>query len=372
MNKNIIIAVLGLFTLVLGACKNKGCTDPTAINYSEDAKKDDGSCEYENVPPVDSMSNVEGYGILDKLPGIWNGPVNSQTALGSFPEWIVDFRPISSSQISAKNELDSVNDIFMSFFVCKYDNAYKMAFRNGGGFAGNVRNSYMIIDSVSETSNHSFYRFSDPVAGKNRVYTEVTFKDDSLIMHTYTNQYNTLSEPVTHFIWKADLRDNSSTQNAISLFSYPQKEMTRDFSTTFDGLTEAVFYSAAADPYPENQQPYLGVSNVSVSITNPATVDPAKKVLILITTQPLFNGFNFIQANLDYRSRYVLVSADATTGFDFNYMHPGTYYLNAIYDNNGDGGFSSGDYMNSQFDQQFTLTDKGTVPVSVTINFQIP
>ena len=28
------------------SCKRKGCTDPTAVNYSEKAKKDDGSCNY--------------------------------------------------------------------------------------------------------------------------------------------------------------------------------------------------------------------------------------------------------------------------------------------------------------------------------------
>lgn len=370
----ITIAYLLVFStiILMSSCNRRGCTDPDALNYEEEARKDDGSCEYKDVGPIDENSEVEGYGILEKLPGIWNGPVTSPTPLGSFPEWIVDFRPISASQVSAKNELDSLNDIFMSFFICKYDNAYKIAFRNGGGFAGNVRNSYMIIDSVKETSAYSYYRFSDPISGGNRVYTEVTFKGDSITMHTYTNKYNTLSLPVTHMIWKADRRDLTSTQDAISLFDYPQKELTRDFTNTFDGLSEAVFYSASADPYPEQEQPYLGVSNVSIDITNPSTVDPGKKVLIIITTQPLFNGFSFNVANLDYRSRYVFVGAQSTTGYDFNYMHPGTYYLNAIYDNNGDLNFSSGDYMNSQFDKSFTLSEEGAVSVNLTINFQIP
>ncbi|MCB9198603.1 MAG: hypothetical protein H6600_09090 [Flavobacteriales bacterium] len=370
--KKIPLLLLVPVLMVVSSCNRKGCTDDQALNYDENAKKDDGSCEFATTPPIDTTMNVEGYGILNKLPGIWNGPVNSQTALGTFSEWIVDFRPISSSQISAKNELDSVNDIFMSFFICKYENAYKLAFRNGGGFAGNVRNSYMVIDSVSETSGQSFYRFSDPVSGGDRVYTEITFKDDSLIMHTYTNQYNTLTEPVTHFIWKADKRDDTSTQDAIAAFDFPQKELTRDFSSTFDGLSEAVFYSASLDPYPENEQPYLGVSNVTINISNPTTVDPTKKVLIIITTQPLFNGFTFNAGNLDYRSRYVLVGAESTTGYGFNYMHPGTYYLNAIYDENGDFGFSTGDYMNSQFDKSFTLSAEGTSQVNLTIDFQIP
>jgi hypothetical protein len=326
----------------------------------------------DSLPPISDTSTIKGFSILEKLPGIWHGPVTSSTPLGSYQEWIVDFRPISSAQVSAKNELDSLNDIFMSFFVAGFDQEYMIFFRNGGGFAGQVRNSYMKIDSVFEDASHSFYRFVDPVAGGDRVDTDITFKDDSLIMHVHTNVYNTLSEPVTHMIWKAELKDETSAQNAIDLFGFPQKNLVRDFSTTFDGLTEAVFYSAAADPYPEQEQPYLGNSNVTVNITNPPVIDPAKKVLIIVSTQPLFSGITFLPGNLIYRSRYVFVGADTPTGYNFNYMHPGSYYVNAIYDSNGDYNFSSGDYMNSAFDVPFTLTAGGTSNPSVTINFMIP
>ncbi len=330
------------------------------------------------VPPLDTItnipdtSNVIGYSILNKLPGIWHGPVTSATPLGSFQEWIVDFRPISSAQISAKNELDSLNDIFMSFFIAKYDSTFMMFFRNGGGFAGQVRNSYMKIDSVYESVNLSFYRFVDPISGGDRVDTDITFKDDSLIMHVHTNVYNTLSTPTTHMIWKAVLKDTTSAQHAIDHFDYPKKVMVKNFSTTFDGLSEAVFYSASADPYPEQDQPYLGISNVNVNITNPPILDPAKKVLIILTTQPLFDGFSFQVQNLKYRSRYVFVGALSTTGYAFNYMHPGAYYINAIYDNNGDFNFSSGDYMNGSFDVPFTLAAEGSISPTVTINFLIP
>ncbi len=47
--KSIFIASLVL-TFGLQSCKKKGCTDPKATNYSEDAKKDDGSCEYAPDP----------------------------------------------------------------------------------------------------------------------------------------------------------------------------------------------------------------------------------------------------------------------------------------------------------------------------------
>ncbi len=44
-------AVLLAVALTAGttSCKKKGCTDPLANNYSEEAKKDDGSCTYDDV-----------------------------------------------------------------------------------------------------------------------------------------------------------------------------------------------------------------------------------------------------------------------------------------------------------------------------------
>ena len=338
-------------------------------NDPDDTNPPDGSCQ---LAAISETSEVMGYGMLEKVPGIWNGPVSSPTPLGSFPEWIVDFRPISAAQVSAKNELDSLNDIFMSFFLVKHNCEYKLAFRNGGGFAGLTRNSYMIIDSLNETSTRSYYRFVDPVSGGNRVYTEVTFKQDSLLMVTYTNKYNTLSDPSIHMHWRASLRDASSAQAAITHFNYPQKEVVRDFSTTFDNVQEAVFYSAAQDPYPEEEQPYLGVANVNVSISSPASVDPSKMVLIVLTTQPLFSGFSFQTQNLKYRSRYVFVGASNPTGYSFNYMHPGTYYINALYDSNGDRTFSSGDYTNLTFDTPITIASESAGSATVNINFQIP
>ncbi|MCB9225330.1 MAG: hypothetical protein R2780_00860 [Crocinitomicaceae bacterium] len=357
---------------ILASCKHKGCTDPEATNYDAEAKKDDGSCEYDTIiPPIDQNTDVKGYSIFSKLIGIWDGPVSSPTPLGSFPQWIVDFRPISSAQISAKNELDSVNDIFMSFFIAKYDGGYKMFFRNGGGFAGQVRASYMVCDSVNE-GTESYYRFVDPISGGTRVYTEVLFKQDSLIMTTYTNHYNTQSSPSLHMKWQAVLKDQTSAQNAVSAFSFPQKEEVKDFTHTFDGQSESVYYGGTGDPYPEAQQPYLGVSTVNITVAAPATVDPSKKVLYLITTQPLFSGVVFQPGNLKYRSRYVNASAQQSMSFDFNYMHPGTYYVNAFYDSNSDYNYSSGDYMNSNLDVPLTLSAQGTASANVTIDYLIP
>lgn len=47
--KNIKLSILvaGALSLGLVSCKKEGCTDPNASNYNEEAKKDDGSCTYD-------------------------------------------------------------------------------------------------------------------------------------------------------------------------------------------------------------------------------------------------------------------------------------------------------------------------------------
>lgn len=337
-------------------------------------KKDKAEEEAANPPStgIDQSTYVKGYGILSKLTGIWNGPVSSSTPLGGYPEWIVDFRPVSSAQVSGKSELDTANSIFMSFFIVKNNSDYIMAFRNGGTFASLQRVAYARIDSVSETASQSFYRFIDYKKGQSRVYTDILFKGDSLNMTVYTNKYNTLSSPVLHMHWTARLQDTSSAGAAVAHFSYPQKQMVKDFSSTFNSQSEAIYYNnPTADPYNEAAQPYLGKTTVNISYGNGLTPPPGKKLFVVLTTQSLFSGSTYNASQLKYRSRYVILNSNATQ-YTFNYMHPGMYFVYTICDNDGNGTFSSGDYVASNLSNAFTLSPLGQATVNSTVDFTIP
>ena len=49
--------------IVLSGCSKKGCTDETAQNYNEEAKKDDGTCVYSDAKSqVITISNWTGSG----------------------------------------------------------------------------------------------------------------------------------------------------------------------------------------------------------------------------------------------------------------------------------------------------------------------
>jgi hypothetical protein len=321
--------------------------------------------------PLTDINNTLGFGLMNKVKGIWNGPVTSTTPLGGYPEWIVDFRPISENQISSMNELDTLNDILMSFFVAKYNGEYRLCFRNGGSFGGQSRISYFLADSVSEGSTTSYYRFTEIIKGSNRAYTEVVFKQDSMIIKSFTNHYNTLTDPILHMTWKAKLQDQTSGDAAVALFNFPKKTLTKDFSTTFDGETEAVFYSiGGGDPYPNADQPHLGQTTINYTYLSSLVPDVNKKVLLIITTQPLISGFTIVQANIKFRSRYVILDADDQQ-FVFENMHPGTYYVYAIYDADGNNNISSGDWV-STTNTTFTLNSEGTQSATTQINFTVP
>lgn len=351
----LIPVAAAIFCLALFSCKNH--------KAEEEAQQPSGT----NGPDI---NNTIGFNVLAKVKGIWNGPVSSTTALGSYPEWIVDFRPISSSQISAKNELDTLNDIHMSFFIALYNNEYRVAFRNGGAFGGMQRVSYFLADSVSETASQSYYRFSEIIKGKSRAYTEVIRKADSLIIKSYTNKTNTQSSATPHMTWNAKLQDTTSAAAAVTAFNFPQKSLTKDFSNVFAGQAEAIYYNSSNEPYPENSQPYLGKTTVNYSFDAAHVPNSSKKVFLVITTQPLLSGMAPNLANMKYRSRYVILSANDLS-FVFNYMHPGSYYVYAFYDNDSNGTINSGDWF-SAANTSFNLSSQGTTTVSPQINFTIP
>jgi len=355
---NRIATFLLVFLLFLSGCKRN---EPTQVHLV-----------VSNVPPpITSTTQVMGYNLLSKICGIWDGGVVSETALGSYPEWIVDFRPYSAGQVGAKNELDTANNIFMSFFICYHDSAYKLAFRNGGSFTGLQRVSYMEIDSVSETSTQSFYRFADFVKGLKRTIVDVTFKQDSLIILAYTNIFNTEPLPTPHMQWRAKLQDTTSCQAAIAHFNFPQKVMVKDLSSAFAGDSESIFYQDAGDPYPASAQPYVG--QTTIEYASDFALPAGHPVFLLITTQPLISNFQFVTANMIYRSRYVILApaAPAQRLFNFTLMHPGTYYVYAYYDANGDGILDSGDYVSTS-NTSFTLAPGGTATAAANMDYQIP
>lgn len=74
--KTISLAALALlFVFGLSSCRKEGCTDPEATNYNSKAKKDDGSCVYDEEDHGGQTLSGEQTGCLEKGTYIVTGDI---------------------------------------------------------------------------------------------------------------------------------------------------------------------------------------------------------------------------------------------------------------------------------------------------------
>jgi hypothetical protein len=79
MKKGIILlaTVVGLATI--SSCNKKGCTDPDALNYSEKAKKDDGTCTYAEEGVVELTGDLNTQTLTSDKKYLLKGQVFVRT-----------------------------------------------------------------------------------------------------------------------------------------------------------------------------------------------------------------------------------------------------------------------------------------------------
>jgi hypothetical protein len=316
-----------------------------------------------------NSNNILGFGILNRLPGQWCGPVSSSTSAGSFDKWYVDFRPVSAGQVTQYSMLDSQTVNITSFLIVKFNGQLKVAMRTEGCFAQKCCVTYEVMDSVNEASG--YYRFSDFQSGKKRAYTVFTFKEDQYVMEVYTNKFNKVDPLQLHSRFEAKLAGRKAAEEAISNFNYPQPVMIKDFTDVFKNMTESIYFDLSNDPYNSSSQPYVG--NITVNITIDPTLKTKKtdELCILLTTEPLFTGIKYDPDNLKYLSKYVYLPVGTKT-YTIKNVHPGKYYIYSYNDINNDKKHKSGDYMSSNVNTVFTLPANGKITVNTKIDLIIP
>lgn len=318
---------------------------------------------------IKDSDTVKGYGILKRLPGLWNGPVFSSTPAGSFEKWYVDFRPVSAGQVSQFSMLDSQTVNIISFFIVKYKGELKVAMRTEGCFAKKCCVTYEVIDSVNEASG--YYRFVDFISGKKRAFSEFVFNGNEMKMSVYTNKFNKEKSPQLHSVFQATLTDTIATLIPVKYFDFPQPLMIKDFCDVFKNMTESIFFDLENDPYKSSAQPYVGSLSITVSIDSALKTKSSDEICILLTTRPLFSGIKYNAENMNYLSKYVYFPV-GTTSFTIKNIHPGKYFLYSFSDINNDKKHLSGDYMSSDVNKSIEVFPDKTSEVNTTIDFVIP
>lgn len=96
---------------------------------------------------------ILGFGILSRLPGLWNGPVSTTTPAGSFDNWYVDFRPVSPGQVSQYSTLDAQTLNYLSFFIVEHDNRLKISMHTEGVFEHMSESIYFTFENDPNSSS---------------------------------------------------------------------------------------------------------------------------------------------------------------------------------------------------------------------------
>ncbi len=318
---------------------------------------------------VSNNDKVLGFEFMKKIPGLWNGPVSSATSAGSFTSWYVDFRPISSAQVSQFSMLDSNTVNNMSFFIVKDNNKLKVALRTEGCFKDKCCVTYEVMDSVNDAKG--YYRFSDVVSGVKRAFTEFVFQDEQFVMKVYTTKFNKVNPLELHSTFTAKLATREYASQTGVRFNYPQPVMIKDFSDEFKNMKESIFFSFENDPYKSEAQPYVGSASIHISINPEFDTKNSDEICVLLTTEPLFEGIQYLKENLKFISKYVYLPY-GTTNYTLKNVHPGKYYIYTFLDRDKDKKHGKGDYMSSNTIQSFIVTDKGDATVNALIDFVIP
>lgn len=347
-----VFLLIGLMT----ACLSTDLTEKSGDLWSNPAK-------------AIKRSHVLGFGFLFRIPGLWNGPVTSDTPAGDYPVWYVDFRPVSAAQISQFSIVDTSLCNYVTFFIVKHDGCLKVAMRTDARYEDEGCITYEVMQEADE--GRGYYKFADFQSAEERAYTVFQFEENKFEMRVYTNKFNQLKEPVLHSCWKADRITMEPAGQAIREFNFPQPVMVKDFSAVFKNRHESIFFKLEEDPYPTKDEPYVGSVTFNITLDDKLKREPDHELFLMLTTKPIFEGFEYNPERLNYISKFVYLPIDVKN-YTLTHVHPGTYYFYAYNDTNGDKKHESGDYMSSRMEHILHVPPGGNIKADTCIDYVIP
>jgi hypothetical protein len=340
-----------------------------------------------NVIPVDI--NIDGFDFLEKMQGHWVG--TNRVIADDYLWFGWDYRAISKSHIHGIHEGGSMGNLLTSFFVTNYKNKRTIMARNGGLLNGIYRSSYFVLDKVETLGAHNKkYRFVDAVGGKNIMYFELRFEDDSLFFNAYTSGLGARI-PSRHMTFKGKKEHLSLSQEAARATEFPKNEVEIDFSNGFrqdylyveSGASEAksatflaqsavndvyTLSSESGDPFTIIDHPRLG--SLQVDITRNLKIKDSN-LFVYLSKDPLTDGNGILTVDQEAYNTllHFPILTEKENSFLFTYLHPGNYYITIIADQDKDLNISNRDITSAS--TQITLGVKEHKVISINnINHQ--
>ena len=333
----------------------------------------------------------KGFDFFENMQGHWVGSMN---LMGQQFDWMAfDFRAIAPSHVHGIFEGGTIGNLFTSFFITNFNGKRTIMARNGGILNGIYRTSYFVLDQVAERKNKSgkkekYFRLVDAYGGKDIMWMEITFVDDTIVFNAYTSRFGLTSPARAHMKFTGKRMHPELAKNAAKAVGYPKNVIDKDFAKGLPkpnwGSKNMVITSAsymweekgkslvelgkiAKDPYRIDQMPYL--SKLKVSIERNELIKN-KKLHLYLSNRPLTNkAGKFITQSGYIRSDLLdglllFPEIDGKSSeFTFTYLHPGEYYLTVIADMDADGFPTPGDVTHAL--QKVVVKPKSTESVKI-------
>lgn len=287
------------------------------------------ACSESNI--VDNQEDILGFSLFEELPGHWVG--TNDTPFGTFDWFAFDFRPISPSHVHSIYEGSTNQTIINSFFIADLNGEKRIMGRNGGWLGPQYRATYFVMDKAEVSSSRKYYRLVDAVGGVKRSYMEFTFENNRLNFKAYKDDSGTLDDPILHMEFEGENLNPEYSQNAISLFDFPQLVSEVNFENGFNNLVDndsALYLEESLDPFPRADHTYLSTLLTNFNRIGAAT-DNA--LLYYISKDVLVDENGEVNLeNIDKSVIRTISIRDTEQFYTADYLHPDEYYLTAFVD----------------------------------------
>ncbi len=282
--KTIFIGISVIVGLTTQSCNRKGCTDSNASNYDSKAKKDDGSCEFNNVGAYDRtkmLSNladnyiIPGYtnykastvNLVSKVETFNNGPSISTlnelrtTWKSACIEWqtvsFIDFGPSKDISLTAQTNIFPVDtDLIDNNISSGTYNLQIPANFDAKGFQaldyllfGTGNNEQEIVDYFTNTTGAKEYLF----AVADELQTNATS-----ILSAWENSYSET--------FKANNSDNSEGSSVSELINGLSSHYETNIRKGKLGLPSGVFNGFSQQPMPQHVEGLYSKQSIVFSI----------------------------------------------------------------------------------------------------------
>ncbi|MCR9246179.1 MAG: hypothetical protein NXI31_14205 [bacterium] len=315
------------------------------------------------ITPVDVTKH--GFDLLERLQGHWVGKMN---LMGQDMPWFAwDYRAIAPSHVHAIFEGGTLGNLFTSFFVADLRGTRTIMARNGGLLNGIYRTSYFVLDRVQKNGKSTEYRLVDAYGGEGIMWMNLAFTGESLVFTSHTSRLGLAGPPKRHMRFEGRRMHPELARSAAKAVGFPALDAAYDFAdglplpdwgagvpvTSYSYIWEDKDLSVLSlaklcgDPIRIDQMPYLATLRVEFERGARLRDMPME---IYLSRSPLTAADGKFLMRHGYPSTAtfdgVLMFSRLTaceTEMTFTYLHPGTYYVTAVCDKNGDGYPSAGD-----------------------------